>query len=209
MARREHRGRLSGRVIRAFLVAYPEEFRREYGRQIEQVCRDLGREEVRRNGTVGLIRLWVRVGLDLASAAAVERIRASAENKEIAMSNYKLAGAGFIFLLAPLYFVSASLLKYGLGTGLLFEPLEFFLSEPGRRYVFNLVSPVVFLGGLLLALVLNGYSFVRLGVGRDDGAIVGTARLEMKPANVVVAATSLLLLGVLVGYVFVENFAQG
>ena len=87
------------------------------------------------------------------------------------------------------------------------DPLEFFLSEPGRHYVFNLVSPVVFLGGLVLALVLNGYSFVRVGVSRENGAIVGTARLEMKIANVVVTAVSLLLLGVLVGYVFVENFA--
>ena len=98
-------------------------------------------------------------------------------------------------------------MKYGLGIGFLFDPLELFLSEPGRRYVFNLVSPVVFLGGLLLALVLNGYSFVRVGVSREDAAIVGTARLEMRFLNIGVAAVSLLLLGVLVGYVLVENFA--
>jgi hypothetical protein len=121
--------------------------------------------------------------------------------------DYKLAGAGFILLLAPLYFVAASLLKYGVGVGFLFEPLEYFLSEPGRRQVFNLVSPVVFLGGLGLALALNGYSFVRVGVGREDYAIVGTIRLEVKLANVAVAAVTLLLLGVLVGYVFVENLA--
>lgn len=190
------------------LVTYPEEFRREYGRQMEQAFRDLCREENRRGGRVGLIKVWVRLVLDLASSAAVERIRANAEDKEIAVRDYKLAGAGFVLLLAPLYFVSASLLKYGLGVGFLFDPLEFFLSEPGRRYVFNLISPVVFLGGLVLALALNGYSIVRLGVGREDGAVVGTMRLEMKPANVVVAVVSLLLLGTLVGYVFVENFAD-
>ncbi len=198
---------ISERVYRVLLRAYPEEFRRSYGRQMEQVFRDLCREETRRGGGVGLVRLWVRVGLDLASSAAVERIRAHAEDKEIAVRDYKLAWAGFVLILAPLYFVSASLLKYGLGIGFLFDPLEFFLSEPGRRYVFNLVSPVAFLGGLLLALALNGYSIVRLGVGREDGAIVGTARLEMKPANVAVAVVSLLLLGTLVGYVFLENFA--
>lgn len=200
-------GSISERVYRVLLRAYPEEFRRAYGRQMEQAFWDLCREETRRGGGVGLVRLWVRVGLDLASSAAVERIRAHAEDKEIAVRDYKLAWAGFVLLLAPLYFVSASLLKYGLGIGFLFDPLEFFLSEPGRRYVFNLVSPVAFLGGLLLALALNGYSIVRLGVGREDGAIVGTARLEMKPANVAVAVVSLLLLGTLVGYVFLENFA--
>ncbi len=210
MSRRENRDRvsgLSGRVYRALLVAYPEEFRREYGRQMEQAFQDLCREENRRGGRVGLIKLWVRLGLDLAFSAAVERIRAGSEDKEIAVRDYKLAGAGFVLLLAPLYFVSASLLKYGLGVGFLFDPLEFFLSEPGRRYVFNLISPVVFLGGLVLALALNGYSIVRFGVGRENGAVVGTMRLEMKPANVVVAVVSLLLLGTLVGYVFVENFA--
>ncbi len=48
---------------------------------------------------------------------------------------------------------------------------------------------------------------MRVGVGREDGAIVGTMRLEVKLANVAVAVVSLLLLGVLVGYVFVENLA--
>lgn len=208
MPRREDRGRvsdLSAGAYRALLVAYPEEFRREYGPKMEQAFRDLCREETRRGGGVGLARLWVRVGLDLASSAVVERGRA--KDKETLVRDYKLAGTGFVLLLAPLYFVSASLLKYGLGVGFLFDPLEFFLSEPGRRHVFNLASPVVFLGGLLLALALNGYSFVRFGVGREDHAIVGTARLEMKLANIAVSIVSLLLLGTLVGYVFFENFA--
>lgn len=67
---------------------------------------------------------------------------------------------------------------------------------------------MVFLGGLVLALALNVASFMRFGVGREGGAIVGTMRLERKWANVAVAAVSLLLLGVLVGYVFVESFAS-
>lgn len=195
----------SERVYRVLLRAYPKEFREMYGPQMEQAFWDLCREETRNGGGVGFVRLWVRVGLDLASSAVVERGRA--EDKETLVRDYKLAGAGFVLLLAPLYFVSASLLKYGLGVGFLFDPLEFILSEPERRYVFNLVSPVVFLGGLLLALALNGYSFVRFGVGREDHAIVGTARLEMKLANIAVSIASLLLLGTLVGYVFFENFA--
>jgi hypothetical protein len=198
-------GPISERVYRVLLRAYPREFREVYGRQMEQVFRDLCCEEARRGGGGGLVRLWVYVGLDLASSAVVERCHA--EDKEIAVRDYKLAGAGFVLILAPLYFAAASLLKYGVGVGFLFEPLEYFLSGPGRRDVFNLVSPVVFLDGLGLALAMNGYSFVRFGVGREGGAIVGTMRLEVKLANVAVAAVSLLLPGVLVGYVLVENFA--
>jgi hypothetical protein len=65
------------------------------------------------------------------------------------VNDHKLAGLGFALLLAPLFFVSASLLEYGLGVGILFDPLESFLSDPQRLQVFNLISPVVFLGGLI------------------------------------------------------------
>lgn len=65
--------RVSERVYRALLVAYPKEFRRVYGAQMMQVFRDLCREERQRNGTFGLARLWFRTLLDLAATAFVER----------------------------------------------------------------------------------------------------------------------------------------
>ena len=123
------------------------------------------------------------------------------------MSDYRSAGVGLVLLLAPLFFVAASLLKHGLGVGFLFDPLEGFLAEPGRRHVFNLVSPVVFLGGLILALVLNVWSILRLDFGREDGVLVGTVRVEPGLLNIAVAVVSLLLLGTLFGYVFLETFA--
>ena len=66
-----------------------------------------------------------------------------------------------------MFFVVASLLKYELGIGLLFDPLEALLSRPGIWHVFNLVSPVVFLGGLILALGLNAQAILRLNVGGE------------------------------------------
>ncbi len=118
----------------------------------------------------------------------------------------KLAFIGFVLLLAPLYFVSASLLKYGLGVGFLFDPLEAFLSVAGRRVVFNVVSPFMFLGGLSLALVMNTYAVARLNVRREEGTIVSTVRLKPRLSNIAVAVMSILLLATLVGYVFLENF---
>jgi hypothetical protein len=122
------------------------------------------------------------------------------------VNDYKLAGLGFALLLAPLFFVTASLLKYGLGIGFLFDPLEDFLSEPGRRQVFNLISPIAFLGGLGLAVAANLYAVLRLSVGREDDALVSTIRLEVKFANIAVVLVSLALLVTLVGYAFLENF---
>ena len=122
------------------------------------------------------------------------------------MHNRRSAVIGFVLLLAPLYFVSASLLKYGLGVGFLFDPLEAVPSVAGRREVFNLVSPVVFLGGLSLALALDVYAVVRFDVNREDGTIVGTVRVTPGLWNIAVAVVSVLLLVTLVGYAFRENF---
>ena len=198
----------SERVYKTLLVAYPKEFRSEYGSQMAQAFGDLCREELERGGMAGLIKLWIRTILDLVTTALTERSSSRANNREVVVKDYKLAGIGFILLLAPLFFVSASLLKYGLGIGLLFDPLEAFLSVSQRRYVFNLVSPFVFLGGLGSALALNAYAVLRLSVSREDGTIVSTVRLRMKFLNVVVVAVSSLLLVTLLGYAFLENFTH-
>jgi hypothetical protein len=200
--------RVSERAYRALLVLYPKEFRDAYGPQMVEVFRDACRGEVREAGIVGLVALWRRALWDLASTAVAERIeeRKFARNGEVEVNERRLAWYGLVLLSAPLFFVAASLLKYELGIGLLFDPLEALLSQPGRRYAFNLVSPVVFLGGLILALMLNAYAVLRLNVGREDGAIVGTVRLEVRFWNIAVAVMSLSLLATLLGYFFLENF---
>ncbi len=198
---------VSERVYQTLLFAYPKGFRREYGAQMAQTFRDLYREERRRSGKFRVAGLWVRTLLDLIATATVERSNDRKQNGEVIMGDRRLAVVGFLLVSAPLYFVSASLLKYGLGVGLLFDPLEAFLSVAQRREVFNLVSPVVFLGGLGLALALNAYSVLRLNVGREEGAVVSTVRLEVKLLNLAVIAVGSLLGVTLLGYVFLENFA--
>jgi hypothetical protein len=68
------------------------------------------------------------------------------------------------------------------------------------------VSPIVFLGGLSLALALNIYAVARLNVSWEDGTIVSTVRIKLGLWNIAVAAVSVLLLVTLVGYTFLENF---
>lgn len=200
--------RISGAVYRALLRAYPEEFRRDYGAQMEQTFSDLRHGEFRNGGKIGVAKLWTRTLLDLVATAFVERIsgHGRVRDKERVVSNYRLAGLGMALLLAPLYFVFASLLKYGLGVGVLFDPMEAFLSVAQRREVFNLVSPLLFLGGLGLAVALNVYPVLRLNVGREDGMILGTIRIEIKPVNIAVVVVSSMLMSTLLGYAVLENF---
>jgi hypothetical protein len=170
----------SERVYKALLTVYPKEFRDEYGPQMVRDFRDLCREELERGGVAGFARLWVRTALDLATTTLAQRSSSRANDEEVAVNERRLAGIGFVLLLAPLFFVSASLLKYGLRVGLLFDPLETFLSISQRREVFNPVSPVVFLGGLALAMALNAYAVLRPSVVRGDDAVVCTVRIRMK-----------------------------
>ena len=195
----------SQRIYRALLKAYPVVFRREYGPQMGQVFADLYREAYERGGRRGIALLWVLTISDLAKMAVAQRIRLRTDHEEVAMYYRRLAVVGSVLLLAPLYFVSASLLKYGLGIGFLFDPLETFLSVAGRRVVFNAVSPFVFLSGLCLALALNTYAVTRVNVRRDAGTLVSTVRIKLELWNIAVAAASILLLATLLGYVFLEN----
>ena len=194
------------RVYRLLLLAYPGEFRREYGPQMEQAFGDQYREARERGRGCGISLLWMRTISDIVKTAVAQRFSRRPEHEEVAMYHRRLAVVGSLLLLAPLYFVCASLLKYGLGVGFLFDPLEAGLFVAGRREVFNLVSPVVFLGGLSLALALNVYAVMRLDVSSEDGTIVSTVRVTPGLWNIAVAVVSVLLLVTLVGYVFLENF---
>jgi hypothetical protein len=198
----------SERVYRALLLAYPRKFRREYGPQMEQAFGDLYREARERGRRSSIAHLWALTVPDLARTAVAQRIMSRADHQEVAMHDRRLAVVGLALLLAPLYFVTASLLKYGLGIGFLFDPLEAFLSVAGRRVVFNVISPFVFLGGLSLALALNIYAIARLNVSKEDGTIVSTVRIKLGLWNLAVAALSILLLATLLGYAFLENFTH-
>jgi hypothetical protein len=198
----------SERVYRMLLLAYPRDFRREYGLQMEQAFGDLYREACERGGRSTIALLWALTITDLARTAVAQRITPRADHEEVAMYDRRLAVVGFLLLLAPLYFVAASLLEYGLGVGFLFDPLEAFLSVAERRIVFNVVSPFVFLGGLCLALALNTYAVARLNFRREEETMVSIVRLKLKSSNIAVAVISILLLATLVGYVFLENFTH-
>jgi hypothetical protein len=64
---------VSDRVYRLLLVAFPPAFRHSYGPYMAQTFRDCCRDTVRRDGMVGLLRLWGNMLCDLVPNAFLER----------------------------------------------------------------------------------------------------------------------------------------
>jgi len=115
------------------------------------------------------------------------------------------AGIGFILLLAPFYFVSASLLNQW-GITWFFAPIEHWLLRPGKAAAFNIISPVVLLGTLLCSVLLNLTTLVSVVREDEAGGTVRVVKLRLRSWNLAAIGVGLLLTGVLLGYAFVENF---
>jgi hydrogenase-4 membrane subunit HyfE len=94
---------------------------------------------------------------------------------------------GLILLAVPGYFIGASVLRR---------------NAPGLSL---LGSPVVLLGALFVAFTVNALSVLSVNL-RSDVPPVLNVSLSLRFWNLAVIVTGLVLLGVLLGYVFVENF---
>ena len=123
------------------------------------------------------------------------------------LTHTRLAIIGFILLLAPLYFVAANVMQYQVGVPILYGPLEYLYSNPRIFDWFNILSPILFLGGLLLAILCNLVPIVRFSIRREADSIVSTITVDPHWLNLAVIGLSGLLLAILIGYVLVENIA--
>jgi hypothetical protein len=112
-------------------------------------------------------------------------------------------------LSAPtLFFVVASLLKYNFGVSQPFNLFESMLATPDRFRLFNIISPFVFVGGLIVGVIVNLYPQIQMQLRRDHGRLVATITADAKPINLAIVILSCLLLAMLFGYVAVENLAH-
>jgi len=111
-----------------------------------------------------------------------------------------------LLLAAPAaLFLLASVLNE-LGVSLLYAPIEAFASGPQRQQIFNLVSPVVFLGGIATALLLNFLAVAQLDLRWEQKRLVSTVTIVPRTLNVTLILAVGLMLASFVGYAFVENF---
>lgn len=123
----------SQRIFRLMLVAYPPEFRRQYGPQMVQVFGDCYRAERQAESRLGIGRLWVRTLIDLIRTAPSEHWDNLRKDNWI-MNKLRKNG---IAILATLGIIVAAL----------------FLLSYGRK---NEVSWILTLGYVLDALVTAG-----------------------------------------------------
>lgn len=123
----------SQRIFRLMLVAYPPEFRREYGPHMVQVFRDCYRAERQAESRLGIGRLWVHTLIDLIRTAPSEHWDNLRKDNWI-MNKLRKNG---IAILATLGIIVVA----------------FFLSSYGRK---NEVSWILTLGYVLDALVTAG-----------------------------------------------------
>lgn len=101
----------SQRIFQIMLVAYPPEFRREYGPHMVQVFRDCYRAEQQAKSRLGIGRLWVHTLIDLIRAAPSEHLDKLRKDNWIMN---KLRKNGFAILVTLGIIVGAFLLlSYG------------------------------------------------------------------------------------------------
>ncbi len=118
------------------------------------------------------------------------------------------APIGIMLALPGLYFAFAAIADAYAGVGFFFIPFSLLLDSPVTRGPFNLLSPLVFLGGPLLALVLNVLYLVRIDLYRYGQGLRGTISIAFRRSNLLVASVALAGGGLLFAYALIENLSH-
>jgi len=114
---------------------------------------------------------------------------------------------GFILIVFPLFFVTANILKFELGIGILYNVLDNYVySKPAIFRIFDDLSPPIFIGGLLFAILLNLYPIFRYKIKKGSSASFRQIALQENPVNFVIVFSSLVILLTIAAYLFAENF---
>lgn len=115
-----------------------------------------------------------------------------------------MAFTGIALLLLPLSFFAVNVLQYELGFTHIFNPFDYLFKVD----FIQTVSPAVFLGGLGMAGFLNLFPFIDLDVRQNDTGFLSSLRYSGNCWNGLILGISLLLLGLMVGYVAIENISE-
>lgn len=177
--------------------------------EVEYVRGDLEELFHERLAQVGRTRASYEYARDVLSvcwSGLVKRLKeGDTMNFHLHYPSKRLAIIGLVGLLAPGSFLLAVLLEEGFGISFFSEALRLTAWPPNLR-ILSPTSPILLLGGCLLAFLLNLCSVCNLSVRVEQKALVSTLRLEPKLVNLLIIAASLLFLAIFVGYAFVENY---
>jgi len=116
---------------------------------------------------------------------------------------------GLVLLTPAAFFISLALSKYLIGIDYFFDVFDSFIaspSHPERFQIFNTISPIVFLGGSFLALILNVVAVTGLKFKKENSSLVTTLLIKGNFWNLTIVLVSFLVLTILVGYIIGENW---
>lgn len=123
----------SVRVYQFLLVAYPAQFKQEYGSKMVEVFRDCCLRTIRQSGMNGMPRLWLSTLIDLAQSVISEHIQKETQMKQ-EMKPEDIRRAGWALILGAISFVLGVFLaitEYSNGNWSLFALLSLvFVSLP-------------------------------------------------------------------------------
>ena len=177
------------RFYRLLMSLYPVEHRESFEVPMLQLFRDVYRREVKSEGYGAVLRFWLFTLEDILKSAFRERLAEGATHLSTPFAKPNTAArVGFVLLAVPTYFVAASLLRR---------------QAPGLSFF---GSPIILLGTLFFAFVLNSLAIVSVELRTGDVASVLNVGLSLRIWNLVVIGLALLLLGALLSYAFIENF---
>ncbi|MBI3287683.1 MAG: hypothetical protein HYZ68_06520 [Chloroflexi bacterium] len=125
----------------------------------------------------------------------------------MSQSNNQTAMVGLIFLIIPWLFLLTVFLKFGLGVGYLYDPLDALLTDP-RYSALNILAQMVVVFGPIVALLLNVISTAKTQVGVEEGSLVSTVTIRGSFFSIAVMGVSLFLIAIIVFYTITEKAAE-
>ena len=114
--------------------------------------------------------------------------------------------AGLILIFPAIYFLVASVAKYNMGMGVFYYPFEALLANSYGQHIFNFVSPILFKGGLVLAIFLNLGHVMSVSFYKKDNRYNSYGVFILHKNNLLLIGTSSLCILIMISYVLVENF---
>lgn len=187
------------RLYRTLLIAYPPQFRADYGREMRTVFRDQLRAARQLGGWSITRHLW-RTICDLLTSALAER-SAALQNKNLAP-----LVLGAALLVVPLTFFAIVILTEYLGVPVTAEPFYTLYEAPSGSLT-RTVLDVLIIFGPVAAVLINAVPFAR-GVHQRMGANGGLL-VAVRETNALVMAILLIglaLAAVFFTYALVENW---
>jgi hypothetical protein len=173
--------------VRWLVRLYPKRWRMRYGDELEAMLEQTPSSP--------------RIVLDLVAGALDAHLNPQLTSEGALMHNpfaRTPAAVSQIILLPGLFFLAAAVLKYGLGQGFLFDPLEGFFAN-------DLVEAITVLSPLV-ALVLSAAALVEVRLESGQETWSGTLTVRRKAGHIVALVCSAVLTTIFVAYFITENY---